>query len=186
VLSYAIMSNHLHLVVRNLPGRAAAWSDEEVARRWLWIFPGPGGKRGRPPEDAAVRALCGDPERLAIRRARLADPSWFMRCLNEPIARRANREDACTGRFWEGRFKCQKLDDDGATLACMTYVDLNPVRAGLAETPEASDFTSGQDRAVALRARRQLAGAPPRPTAAQEPLLAQAECHVIGAWRERN
>jgi hypothetical protein len=65
VFSYAVMSNHLHLVVRNLPGRAAAWSDEEVARRWLWIFPGPGGKRGRPPEDAAVRALCGDPERLS-------------------------------------------------------------------------------------------------------------------------
>jgi REP element-mobilizing transposase RayT len=178
VRSYSVMSNHLHVVARTLPGRATAWNDEEVARRWLRFFPGPGGKPGRPPGEAAIRALCGDPEKLATRRARLADLSWFMRCLNEPIARRANREDDCTGRFWEGRFKCQKLDDEGAILACMTYVDLNPVRAGLAETPEASDFTSAQDRAVARRARRQLAEAPQDPTAAQEPLLAQARAEA--------
>jgi REP element-mobilizing transposase RayT len=172
--SYSVMSNHLHLVVRTLPGRAEAWADAEVARRWLWLFPGRGGKRGQPPTEAAVMSLCQDPTRLAACRKRLADLSWFMRCLNEPIARRANREDECTGRFWEGRFKCQKLEDQGAVLACMAYVDLNPVRAGIAETPESSKFTSVQDRAVAHRARQQLDHAPRIPARAQAALIEQA------------
>jgi len=174
VHSYSVMSNHLHAVVRTLPQQVAGWDDEEVARRWLWLFPGRGGKQGEPPEEEAIRALCRDARKLASCRKRLADLSWFMRCLNEPIARRANREDECTGRFWEGRFKCQKLEDTGAVLACMAYVDLNPVRAGIAETPERSEFTSVQDRAAACRARRQLARAPEDPTSAQAQLIAQA------------
>jgi hypothetical protein len=77
-----------------------------------------------------------------------------MRCLNEPIARRANAADDVRGHFWEARFKCQALLDDHAVLAAMAYVDLNPVRAGIATGIEDSDYTSVQGRLQALRADR--------------------------------
>jgi hypothetical protein len=150
VLTYAIMSNHLHVVLRNRPDVVETWSDKQVALRWLQIFPG---KRIEEqlgdPTTSDVDALVKDPERLALVRKRLSDISWFMRALSEPIARLANRDDRCTGAFWEGRFRAQRIIDEAALLACCMYVDLNPIRAAMAESIENSEFTSACDRIAA-------------------------------------
>ena len=144
--AYAVMSNHLHLVVELAPDVAAGWADMEVAARWVRLFP--------PRIDSAdaveakCRRLIDDPERLLLIRSRLCDLSWLMRCLAEPIARRANSEDQCKGRFWEGRFKAQRLCDERALLAAMAYVDLNPIRAGVAQNLEDSAHTSATARIV--------------------------------------
>jgi hypothetical protein len=90
-------------------------------------------------------------ETISIYRNRLYNISWFMRNLNEYIAREANKEDKCTGRFWEGRFKSQAFLDESAVLAGMAYVDLNPIRAKLAKTPETSDHTSISKRVQTLK-----------------------------------
>ena len=148
VITYAVMSNHLHVVVRTRPDLLESWSANETARRWLALFPmgRDADGRSKAPSRSAIEALASQSDRLAEVRSRLGSVSWFMRCLNEFIARMANREDGCKGRFWDGRFKCQILLDDSALLACMGYVDLNPVRAGVAETPEGSRYTGIFDR----------------------------------------
>ncbi len=148
VCAYAVMENHHHTIVRTRPDLVAGWTDCEVARRWLLLFPQRRGRGGAaiPTMAEQIRALADCPERIAKLRGRLSSLSWFMGRLNEFIARAANQEDKVKGRFWEGRFKCQALLDEAAIAACMVYVDLNPIRAGLARTPEDSDFTSIQER----------------------------------------
>ena len=147
-LAYAVMGNHLHTVIHNRPDLSRNWSNEEVARRWRLLFPfrRKEGGAAEEPTEGEILELTARPELIAAYRIRLSSISWFNRCLNENIARRANAEDECTGRFWEGRFKCQLLEGDAAVIACCAYVDLNRVRAGIAETPEQSDYTSIQDR----------------------------------------
>jgi REP element-mobilizing transposase RayT len=147
--AYAIMSNHLHLVVSVDPGAAMAWTDEKVAARWVRLFP-PRGDSAGAIEHKRDRLL-EQPTRLAIFRRRLGSLSWLMRCLVEPIARRANREDGCKGRFWEGRYKCQALCDERSLLAAMAYVDLNPIRAGIAEDVATSAHNTVARRIAAGR-----------------------------------
>lgn len=147
VLTYAIMSNHLHVVLRNRPDVLETWSDEEVAIRWLRVFPGRRIEEHlAEPTDHDVQTLVRDKDRFAEIKERMADISWFMRALSEPIARMANKQDECTGRFWEGRFNAQPITDEAGLLACAMYVDLNPIRAAMAETIEESVHTSAFDR----------------------------------------
>lgn len=149
ICAYAVMSNHYHLVLHVDQDSAAQWSDEEVIRRWAAVFPGNGKLietlRKNARSKAARKKLA---QQIELWRQRLCDISWYMRCLNESVARRANREDECSGRFWEGRFKSQALLDEKALVTCMAYVDLNPVRAGISDSLDASDFTSIQERLI--------------------------------------
>jgi hypothetical protein len=148
VCAYAIMENHPHSVLRTRPDIVATWLDQEVATRWLTLCPQKQRLKGKliPPLKEQIQTLTACPERITVLRKRLSSLSWFMGRLNEFIARAANKEDKVKGRFWEGRFKCQALLDEAAIAACMAYVDLNPIRAGVAATPEESNFTSIQER----------------------------------------
>jgi len=143
IAAYAVMSNHYHVVLRIDKEKALTWTFDEVMDHWYLLFSGhfladryKAGVSLIPAERQALSDL------VEQWRSRLYDLGWFMRCMNEHIARQANTEDTCTGRFWEGRYKSQALLDEAAVLACMAYVDLNPIRANMAETPEGSEFTS--------------------------------------------
>jgi REP element-mobilizing transposase RayT len=147
ICSYSILDNHYHLVLRVNREQAEAWTEREVIERWLALYQSPliierftQGEILGPAELSAVSDI------ITQWRTRLQDISWLMRGLNEKIARLANAEDQCKGRFWEGRFKSQALLDESAILACMMYVDLNPIRAGLARSLDQSDYTSIQQR----------------------------------------
>ena len=147
-LTYTVMSNHMHLVLRSRPDVVASWSDDEVARRWLRLFPRRRDKDGSPavPLKPEIDMIVNQKKVLKELRSRLSDLSWWMKCTAENIARRSNREDEVTGHFWEGRYRAQVLLDEASLLACAAYVDLNPVRAAMAETSEASEYTGAKDR----------------------------------------
>ena len=144
---WLVMSNHYHLVLKLCPDQLNGLSDDQIMDRWCALFKGPllvqryrDGEALSAPEVATVGDI------VNVWRTKLSSISWFMRCLNQPIARQANLEDECTGKFWESRFTSQALKTEEALLSCMAYVDLNPVRAGVATRPEASDYTSIQER----------------------------------------
>lgn len=154
--AYAIMSNHYHVVLHLNHGQLRSWDNDEVVARYSRLHRVPEDFKFANPDDA-VRSI-------ARWRERLGSISWFMKCINEPLARLANKEDDCKGRFWEGRFKSQALLDSDAVLKCMAYVDLNPIRAGKSATPVGSRHTSirariqGRDKALAPMAEASNSG----------------------------
>jgi len=152
VAGYAVMSNHLHVIVRMEREKPHGWSAQEVARRWFAVYPAAYFADGtqKPASEALVNARASDAGWVSERRKRLADLGWLMKALKENIAKRANLEDDCTGAFWEGRFHSVPLLDQAALIACLAYIDLNPIRAKVADRPERSHYTSGYRR---IRAR---------------------------------
>ena len=148
ICAYAVMDNHYHVVLHVDKDRALAWSHEEVVERWMQLYKG----------DILVDQLLRNPTEIDKTtlnkvekiiehwRERLFGIDWFMRGVNETIARMANEEENCKGRFREGRYKSQALLDETALLSCMAYVDLNPIRAAKEKDLIESDFTSIQQR----------------------------------------
>ena len=144
---FSLMDNHLHLLLRIDPDTAKGWSDTDVAERWFKLFP-PRGADRRPLKVAAeiIAARLANPVWIAETRVRLSSLGWFMKCLKEPLARLANKQDECTGAFFEGRFKSIAILDEESLLSVCAYIDLNPVAAGIAPTPEESQHTSVKAR----------------------------------------
>ncbi|BBN81478.1 transposase [Pseudoalteromonas sp. A25] len=156
VCAFAVMSNHTHVVLYVDDKKAQRLSDKAILLRWHKLFKG---------SKLALMYLKGEHldegqrfflnKEIKEYRIRLSSISWFMRVLNENIARRANKEDKCTGHFWEGRFKSQALLDDAALMACMAYVDLNPIRAKMSKSLEESAHTSIKQRCEHAKAGKQ-------------------------------
>ena len=113
---------------------------------------------GKPevPSEFELNHIRNDKARLKIIRSRLSDISWWMRLLSQNIAQRANKEDGEVGKFWQARYRAVRLLDETAIVACAAYVDLNPIRATLAETIEESDFTSAQKRCCDVQAKHSV------------------------------
>jgi hypothetical protein len=155
LLAFALLSNHMHLVLRSRPDIVESWSDTEVARRWLMLCPvrKDSDLNAAEPTEPELNSIRNDSVRLTEIRSRLSDISWWMRLLNQRIAQRANLEDNSPGRFWESRFRGVRLLDEQSILACAVYVDLNLIRAEIAKTIELSDFTSAQRRMESLKAK---------------------------------
>ncbi|NRA84867.1 MAG: transposase [Gammaproteobacteria bacterium] len=170
IAAYAIMSNHYHLVLRVDKDRALSWTMDEVIGRWYHLY------HGHPIVDSYLKrdvlskgALLKLASITKEWRERLFDISWLMRNLNEYIARAANKEDNCKGRYWEGRYKSQALLDETAILSCMMYVDLNPVRAGVSNNLIESDFTSIQERIKQVKRHHQSNQKNPESSILQQP-----------------
>lgn len=154
---FAVLSTHYHLLVRNRVDLARQWSDEEVVRRWWQLAPKRKDEHGNAadPTDREIQAMLSKPDQVAKWRRRLSSISWFMKFLNEYIAKRANAEDGVRGHFFDGRFKCRRLLDEAAVMACAIYIDLNEIRAHLANSSEESRNTSAYFRIIA-KIKRQL------------------------------
>ena len=156
VLAYSILSNHHHQMLRSRPDVVQGWDETEVARRWLMICPIRKDSEGNPcpPSDSELDTIRNCPEIVSEIRRRLSDISWWMRLLNQRVAQKANREDDKKGRFFEDRFKGIPVIDEQSVLACAVYVDLNWIRACMAETVELSNYTSAQRRVQSLNAEK--------------------------------
>jgi len=157
VAGFAVMDSHMHVLVRLEPEQADDWSDDEVIRRWIAVYP-PRHLDLDDPQTVEkwVRHEARDTKKVQQIRQRLGNLGWFMKALKEPLARMANREEDCRGTFWEARYKSIAVLDEEALLATCAYIDLNPFAAGLSAAPETAKHTSIRQRLAHVRRKGKL------------------------------
>ena len=156
---YSFMDNHFHLSLQTRPDLTEALSNREVAKRYFQLCPPKQSKKNKltPAEWQFLEdELIANKKLIDEYRRRIGNLSEFMKSLKEPIARRANKESGKKGHFWDGRFKAILLLGHESVLTCQTYIDLNPIRADIADTPEKSKFTGAYIRIQADEAEKKL------------------------------
>lgn len=86
VAGKAIQSNHLHTVLRNRPDIANSWSDQEVATRWRMLY-----RKGKTEKEREleIKMLSQNKKEIHKIRKRLHSISWFMKSINEYIAKKS-------------------------------------------------------------------------------------------------
>ena len=155
---FSIMDNHLHFLLRIDVEKASQWSAMEVTRRWMTLYP-PRGADRKPAKvtEEFLKLKAENAAWVEETRKRLASLGWFMKCLKEPLARIANKQDGCTGAFFEGRYKSIAILDEESLLSVCAYIDLNPVAAGIVALPEESPHTSIKERVEHAKAEGRIA-----------------------------
>ena len=150
VLTYAVMSNHFHVLVR-VP-EAVGVSDAELLRRWKVLYPKPTKYEAATALDMERTLRAGGEDAEALRRrllARMGDVSAFMKTLKQRFTIWFNKSRGRYGPLWSDRFKSVLVEGRGNPLQTMAaYIDLNPVRAGLVKDPKDYRFC-GYAEAVA-------------------------------------
>jgi hypothetical protein len=188
ILGFGLMGNHFHCLLRNRPDLARQLSDVEVLLHWWRLSAASRAADGstKPISRRRLKKMLADRETIRQYRRRLSSISWFMSYLKQPLAQLANQQDGVTGCFWEGRFHSEKVDSLKQLLAAMVYIDLNPIRAGQAQTPEQSRYTGAFERMKALHQRRQRAahakGRPRDAKQQQQDALDEQLHEQIDAW----
>ncbi len=200
LICFSVMSNHFHMVLRSRPDVVKQWSDTEVARRWLMLCPvrKNANRQAEEPNEFELNMIRNNKPFLTSIRRRLSDISWWVRLISQNIAQRANKDDKEVGKFWQARFKAVRLLDEVSLLACAAYVDLNPIRAAMAQTLEASKHTSIQLRIQSVQEKvssakpkpsskvRQKRASHTRPDAFLSPVQINERTDPIGAHLSRN
>ncbi|MBL7225252.1 MAG: transposase [Desulfobacteraceae bacterium] len=127
VLGFCLMGNHFHLLVRMRPG--GEYSDVQIKKRFSLYY-----------GDADKREL--EEERVPSLREKWGSLSEFVKEIKQGFSRFYNRRHHRKGFFWSERFKSVIVDNGETLINCLAYIDLNPIRAGIVEKPEAYRWCS--------------------------------------------
>lgn len=143
VAGFALMDNHVHLLLKVDTEAGRAWSDEEVARRWLALHPARDGYfRPVGVSDELVDAFVSDGDAVSVAREKLMSISQFMKEFKQEVTQQINRIEDTVGSVWAGRFKCKRVTDEAQLLTTLAYIDLKPFAAGVCDAPEEGEHTS--------------------------------------------
>jgi putative transposase len=155
VLTYAVLSNHFHLVVR-VPKKQAV-SDSELLRRYQRLYPKPTKYQTARLEVIKSQLATDGPDAVRWRKRQqrlMGDISNYLQLLKQRFSIWFNRTHGRFGTLWAERFKSVLVEGGQAVRVLAAYVDLNPVRAGLCNDPKEYRFCGYAEAVAGSKAAR--------------------------------